>query len=340
MKSYIALAISFLLLISCGSDDKIIDNSDTSWEILVAVSSDPPAVSKINNSGEILDQNILDLISQNIDHAPDKIAEFGGMLFLLFSEDHKLIILNTESFDVMHEFELSGKPSGICFPNATDAYISLEDINKVVILDIYNMKIARDIDVGNRPVNIAAYGNQVYLPLYNDNMVAVLDTRTKTVEALIPVPERPKYVDFTHNGEHAFVVSLGKGKLDENEEKTKAFASFINVEERRVLESTEIGFGSYLSENQQPTGLAVTNGDWAFIPTNEFIMRIDTRYGNRIRLMERGKFDSMIYNFKRDELVIIHDREDMRRAYTADPVKANELESFEIPEGTKALLPL
>lgn len=340
MKSYIALAISFLLLISCGSDDKIIDNSDMSWELLAAVSSDPPSVMKIDNSGEILDQNIIDLIGEDIDQAPDKIAEFGGMLFLLFKENQKLIILNDESFEILNEFELPGTPSGICFPNATDAYISLENTNKVVILDIYNMKIARDIDVGNRPVNIAAYGNQVYLPLYDDNMVAVLDTRTKTVEALIPVPENPKYVDFTQNGMHAFVVSLGKGKLEDNEEKTKAFVSFINVDERRVLESTEIGFGSYLSENQNPTGLAVTNGDWAFIPTNEFIMRIDTRYGNRIRLMERGKFDSMIYNFKRDELVIIHDQGEMKRAYTADPIKANELESFEIPEGTKALLPL
>jgi len=340
MKHILFVLIAALVIVSCNSENKIIDNSDTSWELLASVASNPPVLSVINNDGEIINSNVFAATGEVMPSAPHKIAEYGGMIFLLFKEDKQLIILNNQNYSMISKFELEGTPSGLCFPNATDCYIALEDIGKIVLLDIYNMKIARTIELAGKPINIAAYGNQVYVPLFDADRVAVIDTRNKEIEAMIQVPERPMYVDFTKDGKHCFVVSVGKGKLDESEEKTKAFVSFINVEQRTVLESTEIGFGTYLAENQFPKGIAVTYGDWAFIPTNEFIMRIDTRYGNRIRLIERGEFESIVYNFKRDELLVVQYLDGIYKAYNADPEKGEELSSIELPQNIMALLPL
>jgi DNA-binding beta-propeller fold protein YncE len=340
MKYYLLIIVAAFLIFSCNSDNKLIDNSDTSWELLASVASDPPSLSVINNDGEIVNNNVYASTGEEMPSAPSKIAEYGGMIFLLFKEDKQLVVINNKSYELIGKFDLEGTPSGLCFPNATDCYIALEDIDQILLLDIYNMKIAKSIAVGNRPINISAYGNQVYVPLFEDDRIAVIDTRTKTIEAMIQVPERPMYVDFTKDGKHCFVVSVGKGKVETEEEKTKSYVSFINVENREVLETTEIGFGSYLSENQFPSGIAVTYGDWAFIPTNEFLMRIDTRFGNRIRLIDRGNFESTIYNFKRDELLIIQDLEGDRKAFTADPEKAEELESIAISPNIIALLPM
>jgi len=340
MKHILLIVFAALILVSCNSENELIDNSDHSWELLASVASTPPALSVINNKGEIINSNVFAATGEEMPSAPSKIAEYGGMIFLLFKDDKQIIVLSNQDYNIIAKFELEGTPSGLCFPNATDCYIALEDIGAIVLLDIYNMKIARKIDLAGRPINIASYGNQVYVPLFDADRVAVIDTRTKTIEAMIQVAERPLYVDFTHDGKHCFVCSLGKGKLNESEEKTKAFVSFINVEQRKVLETTEIGFGSFLAENQFPTGLAVTNGDWAYIPTNEFIMRIDTRYGNRIRLIDRGDYHSMIYNFKRDELLVVQYIDGVYKAYTADTEKVEELESIELPQNILALLPM
>ncbi|MFP4529206.1 MAG: YncE family protein, partial [Candidatus Kapaibacterium sp.] len=289
MKIYLCLLAmaAALVLTACSSEEKVIDNSDTDWQLLAAT-QDSKVVRIKMPSLEVANPDVMATILGG--PAPgniSKITEFRSNLYFLIPSARQIVIADKYDFSHVATIDFSAEdlePTDICFPNATAAYVSHGNAASVSLVDITTFEVARVIAVGNDPRGITGAGNQVYVCNQADNSVSVIDTRTNEVAATILVSPYPTYVQANNAKSEMVVVSLGYGKLDETQQKSAAIVTFIDITTREKLAETALGFGGIDPVEQHPYGLAVSPKDWAFIPTDDYLLRIDARFHDRVML--------------------------------------------------------
>ncbi len=337
---FVMTVITFL---SCTKEEQVIDTVPLSWKILSASDTEPYVLSLYEQySGTILVNDVYSLNNgANLDGKVEKIAEFGMHLFLFIPTKNKIVVINSADFkkQAVVDYSASGKtPTGICFPNATDAYITFANDSTVELLDMTNFKIARTISVGKKPVSIASSGNQIYVVNKDDNTVSVIDSRTHKVEATLQVPVNPFFVDFSADGAFAVIISIGAGKTD-TLKKTAAMVTVINVNTRTIVKSQNLGTSSADAVNQIPLGLTVTEKSWAFVPTKTNLFKVNSRTGD-FSSVSKNEYVSAQYNYKRDELIIIRKKGALNEIYTADPISAAVRNTMSFQSQMQVLLPM
>jgi YVTN family beta-propeller protein len=116
------------------------------------------------------------------------------------------------------------------------AYITNGDSGTVTVLDVVNVRVDREIPVGQNPVAVAASPtrNEAYVlnsgAQGGQGSISVIDTEKNAVAATIPLHRNPVSIDLDAAGAHAYVTNSGSNSI-----------SIIDLKSRR--EVAQIGAG-------------------------------------------------------------------------------------------------
>lgn len=345
MRKTLLLIPFLLLMISCTSKENIIDGFADPWRAMLIIESPQPAIGILSlPDNQLINQDVyFSANGKQLSSAPTKAADFRNHIYLLFAEEYKIEILDKSTFIVTSVIDFSAgnlKPTDICFPNSTDAYVAHGNDSVVSLLDITVFQIARSIRVGKFPVSISVAGNQIYTANFGDNTVSIIDSRTHTEVGKIGVAPCPIFVLPNNNGDEMLVLSAGRGKIPSESEKTPAVINFINIANRSVISSLEIGVGAQKAIDQIPYGLAVSQKDWAFIPTNTSLFRVDLRSKQRVSIASSKKYTALSYNFRRLEVLLLGRDGSASWFETADQATGKTVHRYNLPSDVSILLPL
>jgi YVTN family beta-propeller protein len=310
MKTKLFLLLSaMVLIVSCSSEEKLVDSSIDNWVFLTSQKG-VPSISLINQAGQIIKN---DVYSENngksLVEAPSKIIEFREYLYLLFPNQNKIEVLTKNNYKIYKTIDFTAEgliPSDMCFPNGTDAYICHGNDTLVSLVDLTNFVIARRIKVGKYPVSITCAGNQIFTTNIGDNTISVIDSRTHKEENVIKVSAAPAFVRPTADEKKVFVVSLGNGKSDTNTTKSPAVITAIDVDSKAILRELELNSAKTTATDQYPIGLAISKTNTAIIMTKSSLLRLDVRNPETVRLVEEKAYKGLVYNFNRDEMIYIN----------------------------------
>ena len=157
------------------------------------------------------------------------------------------------------------------------AYIPNGGSNTVTILDVVNVRVDRELQVGQDPVAVAASPtrNEVYVVNFGSpsgyGSISVIDAEHNSVVATIPVRRQPVSIDLDAAGNIAYVANSGSNSI-----------SVVDLRDRRVL--AEIGAG------QQPVDARIAPDDSALVVANrgaDSVTIIDPKTG-RVRAVFTG----------------------------------------------------
>ncbi len=118
-------------------------------------------------------------------------------------------------------------------------------------------------------VNIA-HAYQIYVSNFSTNNVSVIDTRTNTVTATIPVGLAPQFVVISPNGQFTYVANFSSNSVSVINTATNVVSATISVGVHpQFLAITPNGSTAYVSNNSDNTVSAIdlaTNTVSATIP--------------------------------------------------------------------------
>lgn len=336
----ILLGISTL---SCANE-KIVENTQDSWKVLISIKNPTPVLALYEYpSGKVLSQDVyLENNGSSLSSVPEKMAEYANAIFLIFTDGKKIVSLNSKSFKTNGELDFSGtnkSPISMCFANATTAYIIYKNDSIVDVLDLTVFKISRSVNIGKITTAIACYGNRIAIVNGPSNTVTIMATNDNSVIGSINVEPYPCLVDFTADGAKAVVISAGNGKFDSTA-KSNAVAQTIDYNLMQPLEKIDLGIGIVKSIEQIPQSMATNAKIYCFVGTQQYLLRYITRTGNQISRIDNGNYLSVIYNFKREEMIYVKQTGTTFQLKTSDPSTSEIKATYTLPSGYVALLPL
>jgi len=95
------------------------------------------------------------------------------------------------------------------------AYVALQDINAVAVIDTVRNEVASTIAVDTEPAQVAASpdGSRIYVTNLGSDTVSVIATASGTVVATIAVGGRPWGIDVAPDGRQVYVANFGSGSI-------------------------------------------------------------------------------------------------------------------------------
>lgn len=316
----ISLATTILLLSSCTLQEKMINNIENDFKLLLSSTDDVSVKLLEFPTGNTLNTNVLSQLASKPIATITRIREYRNLLYIFSPESRKMFVITSTNFNLIADitFDSTNIGTDIAFANATDAYIVSPKSNSVLVYDLTVQKVVRTIPVGKNPVSIAVSENQIFVTCADDNSISIIDSRTHKEEAKVSVAPFPYFVSICNEGQTVVVVSLGNGKIDNSQSQSEAVTSFISLETRKVISTTNIAVGSMDPSKQYPTGLAVTSADWIFIPTKESLFRIDAKNKANINLVTRRYYQSINIMPQTQELLFVRNTNNKLELITAD----------------------
>jgi YVTN family beta-propeller protein len=161
------------------------------------------------------------------------------------------------------------------------AYVANKGSGTVTILDVVNVRVDRELPVGQNPVAVASSPtrNEVYVlnqgpqvgNSFGNGSVSVIDAEHNAVVAAIPVKRQPVSIDLDAEGKYAYVANSGSNSI-----------SVVDLAGRSVI--AEIGTG------EEPAGARISPDDKTLMVANRganSVTLIDTA-GDRMRAVFEG----------------------------------------------------
>jgi len=133
------------------------------------------------------------------------------------------------------------------------AYVSNGGSNTVSVYDVVNMRLDRELQVGQSPSGVTANPkrNEVYVVNSGGSQgsISVIDTEKNAVVATIPVHKQPYFLDVDKDGERAYVANSGSNSV-----------SVLDLGTRREIAEIHTGLGPGLARiSPDGKSLVVTN---------------------------------------------------------------------------------
>jgi YVTN family beta-propeller protein len=120
------------------------------------------------------------------------------------------------------------------------AYVTNGQSGTVTVLDAVNLRLDREIPVGQNPIAVAANPtrNEVYVvnsgPETGDGLLSVINAENNTVAAAIPLHRRPVAIEIDPTGTLAYVANSGSNTVSVLELKTRREVAQIETGEEPV----------------------------------------------------------------------------------------------------------
>lgn len=301
----LSMAVIFL---SCGPIESVINAPQSDWQLL-AVSPERPSRLVVFNqpSNTVAENNAFSVLgASGIGGRVSKIVTFRENIYVFLPDERRIEVLSSATYArrATLDFSASGRvPADIAFANATTGYIAFSEGSSVGVVDITVFRVVATIDVGQGPVDLETQGNVMYCALQRENTIAIIDSRTNAVTAKIPVPPAPTFMGVSVNGRTLVVVSAGGGKFD-NSPRSAGRVAFVDIASRSIRAQSVLT-NTADSTNDVPRGFAITELDFAFVPMNSSLLRLDTRNFVRSTLNTNVNYRNIAYNPIRSELLIM-----------------------------------
>lgn len=333
-----------LFLSSCSGEDKLINEYQASYSFIF--SSAANSLQKIDSDSE----TIVNITPENLTFdSVSIIKKFREHYYLLAPKDKKIIVLAEKTFQLIAEIDYSTlnlEPTDICFPNATDAYVTHSNDSCITILDLTNNKISGiKIKVDGNPVGIAGSGNQVHTAIPNSNQVAIIDTRTNKVEATISISDVPTYIDFTEDGLKSVVVSVGNGKTESTSgTKSPAKITVIDVIKENIFSEFQLGNNNDASLNIKPTSIIVSSR-FAYISSinlantaNNTVWRVPATTFRSAINMSRTNSSFIGYSKSKNVVYFVENTETKQQLLLLDGTSNSRIKILDLPNLPTAIL--
>ena len=116
------------------------------------------------------------------------------------------------------------------------AYVTNGISNTVSVLDVVNVRLDREVQVGQNPVAVATSNtrNEAYVvnagTLTGQGSLTIINAENNTVVATVPLHRQPISIDLDPSGEHAYIANTGSNTI-----------SVIDLKARREI--AQIGVG-------------------------------------------------------------------------------------------------
>lgn len=305
------IAVAAVIIAGCSGEERVINTIPDVWQLL-CVSSGAPAVLALQeypDNKAISSDIFMQVNKRALPAAVSNIKEFRDKLYLIMPSAKKIYALDSKTFELKDSIDFTAEnriPTAICFANATTAYVSHENDTIVSVVDITAFKTARTIAVGKTPTGIAAVGNQVFVANQSSNTVSQIDTRTNIVVAQHQTPPAPSFAEPSTDGKSVVIICLGSGKADNSTPKTSAYAVFIDAPAARITQQVALHDAYYESDlAAKPRGLAVTQSDWVFIPTDMGLFQLDLINKGQPLIIDETAYEVAYYNYRRSELLLV-----------------------------------
>jgi YVTN family beta-propeller protein len=106
------------------------------------------------------------------------------------------------------------------------AYISNGGSNTVTVLDLVYLRQDRTLQVGIKPINLAAnpLRNEIYVVNTQSGTISVIDAENNRVVAIIPVHRLPSFISVDPTGHRAYVANSGSNTF-----------SILDLDQRREI---------------------------------------------------------------------------------------------------------
>jgi len=281
----ILIAVLAVMLAACSSE-KLIDESISNQKLIIASfdGTNSHILSTDLNSSLTESNDLYSQANANyITHFPiTRLQVYLNYIFAFVPDENKIIIFNKNSFKYVAQIDFSSqklRPLKLAFANATDAYLICENYNKLILVDIYYFKAAREIDLPASATDILALGNQVFIALPFANQIAVVDCRSHAIASSIAVDNRPYIFALTSEATNLIVLSAGAGKLNLDPLGTITGPSVTNVDlsSNSVNGTSPLTIPSFDITYKCPLQFAITNNDWGFIALDSMLLKMDAR---------------------------------------------------------------
>lgn len=115
-------------------------------------------------------------------------------------------------------------------------YVTNGGSNTVTVLDVVNVRVDRELTVGQDPVAVAASPtrNEIYVvnagSTAGNGSLSVIDAEHNTVAATIPLHRQPASIDLDSSGDRAYVANSGSNSI-----------SVIDLRRRREVDQIQVG---------------------------------------------------------------------------------------------------
>ncbi len=341
MKSFIKILASIIFtlifLISC-SNEKLINEGSADKDFLATTYDGNAHIARFKfPSGAKVSDDLYQQANQSYISKNEikNLRTFLKYIFICIPDDYKVVVLDKNTFQqvaIIDFTENQLKPTDITFANATEGYLIFKDAPKVALLDIYYFKFVKFIDLDENASSISAIGNQIYVTVPKLNKVSVIDSRFHSTVADINVANVPYMVTPTNDGTKFVVINAGSGKIegDASETLTKPSISIIDVATRQVIKNEEINPPKADLTSQLVHSLVVTNNDWAFLLTQDYLIKIDLLNPGFSLVVENKQYKLLYENSVYNQVFVSLVNETQSIIYQLDPITGKKKTSATI----------
>ncbi len=347
MKSIVCYigSLLLLLLLSCTSDEKIVDNTIDELTLLISRDdgSNEISIIKFPENRVIRSDVFYEINGKKLNGKVKKIEEFGCYIYLLIPSEYLIEVIDSKTYVSVATIDFKSvqlEPTDISFHQAsTSAYICHGNDSSVSELDTKFMKIAKTIKVGISPVSVVCTGNRIYTANQKSDDVTVIEYPDNVIATIKTYPV-PLFIDSKPNNKEVVVVSAGTGKLDSLNEKSPAFVSYIDVATNKIIKFLELGYQNEKAINQIPLSFSISISDKGFAATNNVFLRIDTERRDRISFISKKIYNYVFYNMKKQQLILLSDENNIQEISIADKSSGVIQKSYQLPIRILAFCPL
>ncbi|MFP4370305.1 MAG: YncE family protein [Candidatus Kapaibacterium sp.] len=345
MKTKLLFVLLLLLIVSCADDSRVVDNNDARNSMLLSYENPDPRIGwfsfsekKISGPDPYFEAN-----GSYIQGTVTEIRYFNNRYYMLVPEHSKIVITDK---DFAHIADISFadegyKPIGICFPNATDAWVIHEGIARISVIDITVNEKALEIALSAAPSSIACLGNTVVTANTGDNSLSIVRSNTLAEEAVIPVSPEPFKADITPDGEKIFYVCRGAGKtVNQQGAKTDAMIGYISINSGSIIKEIPLGTGIIPAIDEFPLDYTITSNNLAFVITENVLYRVNLKYNSDPVFLGRLRYDRIYFNFMTGKLVLYSNKESGTELYINNDATGSVDDLYRLDQRINAIYPV
>lgn len=337
MKKIILLILLALLVISCGKEERVIDNSVVSLALYLADSVTNDVSIYHYPTMEISKANLLASAGITINSPISNIREFQKRIYIFVPGEDKMYVFDAISDTLLaeSEFPFGSGPFDISFANVADGFVMYKYAPYITNYDLVFNKSARTIDGKSLVTSIVDYGSYSFMTESQTQTVSILDNRSYRRDGEIKLTGIPILSAVT-NEKEIFVVSQGytTQKGEEAPVTIPSQAHFINPNSRTVRFTRDIGDNVINANEVIPTDLATTPLGYAYVTTNKGLLRLDTRNNGGLLDVSKRIFTRIEYNAQRNGLYMLEQLGASVKLAEASAVNGRVVGDVDLPSNT------
>lgn len=333
--------IFLFFLAGCGKEN-VLEGDYPPRQFLIVTDDQPDKLQLFEfPSNTIIDNDIIFTKNQQNVGNVSAIAEFRENLFILQQENYKVTITD-KSLKILSQLDFSSqqlKPSSICFPNATTSFVSFGNDPLLMVLDLTNFTIAREIKIQYKTTKLIASGYYIFALHFYDSKLSIIDTRDYSLVKTINLSDYPQDFDLNPDGSLLYVLCLGQGKIDTKETPSPAKLFTINTTDFSITKEVILNLGSLQATSLFTTGIVIASKYFGYISSKTALLRFSAINPAQFQKSISGNFTSVIYNYKKDELLAIETKNNQSILYIINSTNASIISRITFEKTLKILMP-